>query len=459
MHRLDFSLRIPAAAAAICALGFATPSVATPSFAGRQSPGAIPGERVDLSPDATAHFRCEKRPFDLSKGLFCYGPAAIRSAYGVQSLLDHGYTGTGQTIVILDAFGSPVAQQDLRLFDKVFGLPDPPSFTVVTMPGTPAFDPTDPNMVGWSAEIALDVQWSHAMAPGAKIVLVAAASNSDQDLIDGLNYAIDHHLGNVVSMSFGESESALGTPDGLDIVDAWQAAFARARKSHITLFVSAGDQGSTNVFDNAGDVLPFQNVSFPASSPLVTSVGGTNLLFGIGASADPNGAYKSESVWNDGFGAGGGGMSVLFPEADWQRENLPKSVNRTLHGHRGVPDVAYNAGVVGGVLAVWSIGYPNGFFIFGGTSAGSPQWSGIISDVNQAVGRPAGFINPRLYRLGAGGSLTSLFHDITTGDNGFLGVPGYSAGTGYDLATGWGTPDFGTLGSLLSNPDDDDNAG
>jgi subtilase family serine protease len=417
--------------------------------AGQQRPGAIPGERVEvLNPADTPHFTCQTKPFDLSKGLYCYDPVTIRAAYGVDGLLKSGFNGAGHTIVILDAFGSPNVQSDINTFDSLFGLP----FTLVnqiTMPGTPPFDPTNANMVGWTAEIALDTQWSHAMAPAANIVLLAAKSDSDKDLTDALNYALDNHLGDVVSMSFGESEIGLANPDGLDLVKAWSDAFAKARRHHVTLFVSSGDQG----VDTQGFGTP--SVSWPASSPLVTSVGGTNLMFGTATNAalPPGGTYRSEMVWNDGFGAGGGGMSILMPEPDYQLDNLQPAVNRTLHRHRGVPDVAYNAGVVGGVLGYWGVG--GGFFIFGGTSAGAPQWSGIMADLDQARGRPFGFINQRLYRLGAAGALKPLFHDVTLGDNSFNKVPGYPATPGFDLSTGWGTPNFGTLGAILADPDED----
>jgi subtilase family serine protease len=414
-------------------------------------PGAIPSEKVTpaAQPNSTARFTCELRPFDLSKGLFCYGPDAIRKAYGIDKLINNGLTGKGRTIVILDAFGSPTVADDLKTFDATFGLPDP-AFSVVTMPGTPPFDPTNDEMVGWSGEIALDTQWAHAVAPAAKIILVVAKSSSDEDLLAGLNYALDHHLGDVVSMSFGESEAALGNPEGLDVVAGWQAAFEKARKMRVTLFASAGDSGSTNPLDAEGDVLPFKNISWPASSTLVTSVGGTNLFFGSATAADPNGKYQGEQVWNDGFGATGGGMSSLIDEPFYQLAAVGSSINKTLHKHRGIPDVAYNAGVAGGVIAVWGVG-GGCCFIFGGTSAGAPQWSGIIADLNQARGRPMGYINERLYLLGALGALRGLFHDVILGDNAFGGVDGYAAKPGYDLSTGWGTPNFGILGSSLAD--------
>jgi subtilase family serine protease len=452
----------------------ATVFVVAPAYAGQQKVGAIIGDFVQAQPDATPHFTCEVRPFDLSAGLYCYDPFTIRAAYGVQTLINNGANGAGQTIVILDAFGSPTIASDLADFDALFGIPAPPSFAVVTMPGTPAFDPTNKDMVGWTEEIALDVQWSHAMAPGANIVLVAAASDSDADLIAAFNFVVDNKLGNVISMSFGESEIVLANPDGLDTIAAWTAAFKKARQHHITVFASSGDQGvDTQSFDTP-------SVSWPASSPLVTSVGGTNLRFGTATNASPSpalnsttpaGSYQFEQVWDDPFdnnniaadtfGAGGGGMSFLITEPHFQRNNVPDAVNTTLHGNRGVPDVAYNAGVAGGVLVHVGTLAPGAtsFFLFGGTSAGSPQWAGIIADINSVLKRPVGFINKWLYQLGGAGVLNGLSHDVTIGNNGFDSVPGYPASAGYDLSTGWGTPNFGNLAFMLSNPPTDSDPG
>lgn len=427
---------------------------ASAAFAGQMMPGAVPGEKATLIPD-TARFSCETRPFDLSKGLFCYTPNTIRKAYGIDTLLSKGFTGKGRTIVIIDAFGSPSIQSDLALFDTAFGIAAPPSLKIITMPGTPAFDPTNADMVGWTGEIALDTQWAHAVAPGANIVFIAAKSDNDEDLLAALNYALDNRLGDVVSMSFGESESFYGNPAGLDLVAAWSKAFSKAKSLHVTLFASAGDSGATNPFDAEGDTLPFQNVSWPASSPLVTSVGGTNLFFGSATNADPNGSYQGEQVWNDGFGATGGGMSSLMDEPLFQTLFVGPSVNKTLHKHRGIADVSYNGGVVGGVITYWAEGSGGpGAYLFGGTSAGSPQWAGIIADLNQIRGRSMGYLNDRLYLLGGTGLLNNLFHDVRVGDNSFNGVDGYPATRGYDLPTGWGTPNFGVLGTVLADPYD-----
>jgi subtilase family serine protease len=453
---------------------------ATPSLAQSKYPHSILVDTAEFSTDASAVFSCELRYFDPSKNSHgsvpCYGPSAIRAAYGLTALLNGGLTGAGRTIVILDAFGSPTASADLNAFDVLFGLPAPPSFTIVRMAGTPAFNPTDGNQVGWAEETSLDVQWSHATAPGANIVLVEAKSNSDVDLIAGLNYAIDHRLGDVVSMSFGESEVLLADAAGEQLIDQWEQAFKRAAERHISLFVSSGDQGSTNTANDAGDVFPYRNVSYPASSPHVTAVGGTNLYFGVpgphgvaDGRGNPNGTYLGEKVWNDEAqgiaGAGGGGVSALFEAPEYQ-EGLPRAVRKSLNDHRGIPDVAYNAGVVGGVVVHLGFApFSGGNFIFGGTSAGAPQWAGIIADINQAVGHSVGFINSRLYRLGKTGVLAGLSHDITMGNNGFcfstapsgaVGcVPGFSARPGWDLATGWGTPNLATLITLLNEWDED----
>jgi subtilase family serine protease len=160
-----------------------------------------------------------------------------------------------------------------------------------------------------------------------------------------------------------------------------------------------------------------------------------------------------EQVWNDGFGATGGGMSSLIDEPLFQTLFVGPSVNKTLHKHRGIADVSYNAGVVGGVITYWQFGSGGpGAYLFGGTSAGSPQWAGIVADINQIRGRSMGYLNDRLYLLGGTGLLNSLFHDVKVGDNSFGGVDGYSATHGYDLPTGWGTPNFGALGTILADP-------
>jgi subtilase family serine protease len=435
-------------------------SLAISSIASAQNykPASIVADQVtalpSVAPDATAHFGCELRPFNLSRGLFCYGPSAIRTAYGVDQLLNAGFDGSGQTIVIIDAFGSPTIDADLADFDAVFGLPAPPFFQQIRMPGGVPFDPNNADQVGWTVEIALDVQWAHAIAPGASIILVSAASDQFQDILDAQNFAINNRLGNILSESFGASEIDLAAflPD---ILAANEVSYKRAVEENISTFVSAGDSGAEADVNGT----PARAPQYPASSAFVTTVGGTNLFFGSATAADPNGTYQGEVVWNEeaiGGGAGGGGISSVFRLPNFQ-QHLPKATLQTLGGHRGYPDIAYNAGAAGGVIVHIGTLAPNplAFFIVSGTSAGAPQWSAIGSIADQIAGHPLGSLNKRIYKLGRKGALDTLAHDILIGDNSFAGITGFSATKGWDLATGWGTPNVGLVPQIVGQDDND----
>jgi subtilase family serine protease len=224
------------------------------------------------------------------------------------------------------------------------------------------------------------------------------------------------------------------------VFEDFEEFYQQAMRENVTVLASAGDAGSSNV-DVNNVTYPFPTVIFPASSPFVTAVGGTSLY------ADTSGTYQFEIVWNDQIpangGATGGGVSQQFSEPSYQH-SLPASVQTTLGNHRGIPDVAYNADPNTPILIYLSFLGPQnaGFYFIGGTSEGSPQWAGIIADANQLAGHPLGFLNRKLYAIGKG---SEFFHDITFGSNAFNGIPGYSATSGWDLATGWGTPDVGTL--------------
>ena len=230
-----------------------------------------------------------------------------------------------------------------------------PDLEIIAPQGLTPFDPTDQTQVGWSGEITLDVEWAHAIAPGATIKLVLAKSSQDADIFAATRYAVDHNLGDVISQSFGEAEQCMSR----SLVARQHGLFAKATARGITLLASAGDAGAAQPTCDGSSY--FQAASTPATDPFVTAVGGTRL--------DANGltgAYQGESVWNSEYGAGGGGFSVLYPTPVYQR-----SLHLT---HRGVPDVSYNAAIVGGVLAVWTLpGEGQSLFRFGGTSAGSPS--------------------------------------------------------------------------------------
>jgi subtilase family serine protease len=379
----------------------------------------------------------------------CYNPQQIRRAYNIQPVLNEGITGKGRTIVIIDAFQSPTIAHDLATFDNIFGLPNP-ILKIFAPDGLTPFNLNDPNQVGWAGEITLDVEWAHAVAPDATIDLVLAKSNADPDILSVTKYAVENNLGSVISQSFGEGE--ICADPGL--LQAEHKVFKEAIAEHITLFASSGDQGAAQLTCNGNSF--FLSASTPASDPLVTGVGGTFL------NANPQtGAYVGETAWNDSFGASGGGFSVIDPRPNYQEDVLKRK-------QRGVSDVAYNGDVNGGVLVVWSssgVG-PNHIFTFGGTSAGSPQWAGIIALGDQLAGQRLGFLNKAIYRIGESASNSRAFHDIVIGNNTFVGtdangktvtILGYNTRRGWDPGTGLGTPNVARLLPLLidnDNPDD-----
>jgi subtilase family serine protease len=365
----------------------------------------------------------------------------MRNAYDLTPVLNAGYDGTGETIVIIDSFGSPTALADLKQFDADYGLPDPPSFEVLSPLGTVPFDPNNNDQAGWAAETSLDVQWAHAMAPAAGIVLMTSPVSETQG-VQGMpeflkleEYALDHHLGTIISQSWGTTENTLFTHDGRKVLADFENFYQRAASEGVTVLASAGDSGTANP-DVNGKIYPFPTVGYPASSPWVTAVGGTSLY------ADTNGNYQSETAWNDGPGsATGGGISQYFNEPPYQRL-LPPADQRLLNGHRAIPDIAYNADPNTSVPVY--LGFTPGqagYSLFGGTSEGSPQWAGLIADANEFAGHPLGFLNPKLYQLGSDkAKAAEVFHDITTGNNAQGSIPGYSAVPGWDAVSGWGSP-------------------
>jgi len=256
------------------------------------------------------------------------------------------------------------------------------------------------------------------------------------------NYALKHKLGQVWSQSWGATENTLFTKAGRKVLASFESTYAKAAKAGVTVLASTGDAGTANV-NVAGKVYPFPTVNFPASSPLVTAVGGTSLT------ASTKGVYKSEKVWNSDGGAGGGGISQFFKEPSYQK-SLPAATQKKLGGHRGIPDISWNADPNTPVLIYMSakVAGQAGYYGIGGTSEGSPDWAGLVADLDQATGHPLGLLNTTLYTLGKAGS---AFHDVTVGNNGLNGVKGYSATKGWDLASGFGSPNVTALvGGLLA---------
>lgn len=367
-----------------------------------------------------------------STPIACFGPDTIRAAYDIQPVLDSGITGRHRTIVVVDAFQNPTIRTDLAAFDGFWNLPAPPDFTIIAPFGIPPFDPTSGNQIGWSREISIDVEWAHAIAPGAEIVLVEATSEKDTDLQKATRYAIRHSLGDVISQSFGEAEMCASP----ELIAEQHETFLEAAQRRITLFASSGDKGAGRQSCDGSSLV--KSTSTPASDPEVTGVGGTHL------NAGGTGAYMSEIAWKTPRSASGGGFSSLYPRPDFQSP-FPGGGDA-----RGVPDVAYNAD---GYIVVWSPTAPPGRIGVGlasGTSAGSPQWGGIAALCAEIVHHRLGAINDKLYSIAATDAYATAFHDVTSGDNSFGGIKGYPAGPGWDPVTGLGSPDVANLLPLLA---------
>jgi subtilase family serine protease len=368
-------------------------------------------------------------------GIHCYSVLQYRTAYDLDPLYAHGITGKGRTIAIVDSFGSPTALADLKVFDQTYGLPDPPSFKVIQPAGAvPAFDPNDGTMVGWAQETALDVEMAHAMAPDANILLVETPTAETEgvegfpEIVKAENYVINHHLADVITQSFGASE---GTFPSNASIFALRSAYLNAAVHGVTVLASSGDDGVTNFVADGSALYDTPMNSWPSSDPLVTSVGGTQLnLDATGNKITP------DVVWNDGFGAGGGGVSQVFPRPLFQF-----GVRHITGPTRGTPDISLSAAVDGGVVVYYSFDPLHvGYHIFGGTSEASPLFSGIVALAAQKAHHSLGWLNPKLYALAPFGSFAGVV-DVTSGDISFGGVTGPSATKGYDLASGWGTVD------------------
>ena len=369
---------------------------------------------------------------------FCYTPHQFQVAYGVDTLLKQGFTGKGQTVVDIVSFGSPTLQQDMNVFDQQFGLP-PIQLQIMAPLGTKPFDPSSKDMVGWAGETTLDVQIIHAIAPDANIVVLTSPVAETEGVV-GLpeflqleQYAIDHHLGNIISQSWGASEATLKDTAGRQEVQKWDAFFQKNTQAGMTYLASSGDNGATDVTNmDATKFASTPTIGFPADSSWVTAVGGTTVT--------RQGTTIHESAWNKSEG----GFSALFPVPDYQQTLPPTIQSQALH-RRGVPDIAAAADPLTG-LAFYEAGQ---WTLAGGTSASAPLWAGLIAIADQMAGHPLGFINPALYKLAQSPNYAQDFRDITIGNNsvdeGGVQVTGYPATQGWDAVTGWGTPNAAHL--------------
>jgi subtilase family serine protease len=332
-------------------------------------------------------------------------PTQITKAYGFPANLQ----GAGQTIAIIDAMDDPNIEADLGVFSTTYGLPTCTTangcFKKIYASGTaPAGD------TNWGLEISLDVEWAHAMAPLAKIILIEASDNG-YGLYNAINIAIQNHA-TVISCSWGGPE--FNGEASLDYIFA---------NSTAPVVVSSGDSGA--------------GVSYPAASPYVLSVGGTYLTL------DANGNYLNETAWS----GSGGGVSA-YEKAPANQTAFPIPKNTT--GGRGVPDVSMIASPSSGVSIYDSYGH-GGWNVVGGTSVGAPIWSAILANANAAGSHalPAN-VSPSIYQA-ASSAYSTMYNDIISGQNGTCGFF-CQAAAGYDYVTGLGTPKVTNLISHLINP-------
>ncbi len=449
-------------ATAAAGLALSGPALSRSALSGPvPGPAVRPGAGVVISP-GTVRLDREARPappdtLQCRRALRvdCYNPAQIQQAYHLPALYSRGITGRGATIVIVDPYGSPTIGSDLRTFDSTEGLPGPPSLRIIRPVGkVPAFSPGRMDMAGWASETTLDVEYAHAIAPGANIVLVetpgggSARSAGMSQVVTAEKYVIAHHLGDVISQSFVATEQDIGYAG----IAPLRAAYIDAYDHHVTVLSGAGDTGAAGFEQNGATYYSYPVTGWPATDPLVTAVGGTRL--DLAASGN---RVAADTVWNDTYSstanqlihgdngpnplAGGGGASVIFARPAYQN-----AVRRVVGNHRGVPDISMNAACAGAVNVYQSFaGQRAGWYPLCGTSEATPLFAGIVALADQVAGHSLGLINPALYQLAAGHARGIV--GVTSGNNTVSfrqggrtrTVHGFSARSGYNLAAGLGT--------------------
>ena len=437
------------AATVIAAVAPAAPAAGGP--AGGQprlvlKPGVVRLGLVNRSgPSTTA--QCEQ-----ADGIACYQPGQLRAAYNLAPLYAKGINGKGRTIAIVDSFGSPTIRRDLATFDKQFGYPAPPSFKIIHPAGNiPRYNPNNSDMIGWASETTLDVEYAHALAPGANILLVETPVSETEgvtgfpQIVTAEKYVINHSLGDVISQSFSATEETFKNYAQLKPL---RAAYTDASAHHVTVLAASGDSGAADVGLDQATYFLRPVTSWPDSDPLVTAVGGTQLKL--------NGGKFTSVAWNDTDNkaaneffavdpgpnplASGGGKSEFFTRPGYQA-----GVRSVVGARRGVPDIAMSGACNGAVQVYGSFGgQPAGWSLICGTSEATPEFAAIVALADQVAGRRLGQINHTLYALSARHARGIV--DVTSGNNtvsftqGQLRtVKGYPARVGYDLVTGVGT--------------------
>jgi subtilase family serine protease len=298
---------LTAASAAVAAAG--APAAAGGALAARPAPAgdARLAHVVSIFPRlirVTPNHAMSRPPSDRfcrrHFGIDCYLPRQLRQAYGLPALARRGITGKGQTIVIVDSFGSPTVRHDLKVFDRATGLPDPPSLKVIQPAGkVPPYRPTS-NREGWAGETELDVEYAHAMAPGASILVVATPTSENEgttgfpQIVAAEKFVIRHHLGGVISQSFGATEQTFPSRRAMARL---RGAYVAAARGGVTVLAASGDSGAADVKFDQVTFYRHRVTSWPDSDPLVTGVGGTRLRLGPkGHRLRPDAVWKTRSA-------------------------------------------------------------------------------------------------------------------------------------------------------------------
>ncbi|MGZ5381785.1 MAG: S53 family peptidase, partial [Thermoanaerobaculia bacterium] len=387
-----------------------------------------------------------RAPAYTSGGSHYLAPADFPAIYNVDALLAAGINGSGRTIGLLGQTNVNIA--DTTFFRQYLGLPinDP----VVVLSGPDPGIQSDDEL-----ESDIDIQWSGAVAPAARIILVTSKDGVDLSAL----FAVSNNLADVLSMSYGACELDFGGGDTAFYTNVWAQAAAQG----ISVFVASGDDGVAGCQSSA----TLASVSGLCSSPYATCVGGTQFTDDSSTYWNTTNdattkksvkGYVPETAWN----GSGGGKSILFARPPWQNvAGLPAD------DARYVPDVSLAASTLTPYMFVQghTTGTTGVLLNYGGTSFSSPALAGLAALLSQKAGTRLGNLNPLLYAVGraqyglANASSSSplaagspVFHDITTGSNSFNGVPGYAAGPGFDAATGLGSVDAAALAFALPAP-------
>jgi hypothetical protein len=425
------------ASSVVGVVGLSTVAVPQPQLVAARTGGSTATGGDQLHPNAVPTPHAGPGPAcagaaDIAAETGAYTANQIASAYGLSSLYGDGLTGTGQTIGIYEL--EPYTASDITMYKTCYGLSNTVTNNNVDGGSTS----------GQSGEAALDIEDAVGLAPGATVE-VFTGPQTGTGPIDTYDAMVNDSSLKVISTSWGLCEPLMATQGNQQAVES--TLFAEAAADGKTVVAASGDSGSTDCYPMSPATA--LTVDDPADQPDVTGVGGTSLLSA--------GSPPSETVWNDYYGSGGGGVSSDFAQPAWQYgpgvDASPALAQCAALGRtscREVPDVSASADPAHGYAIYWS--GRGGWTVVGGTSGASPVWAALVALADQQLSTAAGFINPVLYS--AGSCAGAPFNDVTTGSNAYLGSSQgeYPATPDYDLASGWGTPVATSFLADLTSP-------